>query len=289
MSMPKPALKDINISLLNKPGHLLIGTQNYEFKFVVMNLNDDEKDLIIEFISNSFNLDKNKFELQLASKERKEIIINATPSQDGVLILQAKVLQKKIIKYVEKVLEGEEISASEGAEIQEKVAVAKPAKMPTTKPIKKPPKPTKMIKPVIPIKKEREVPDKQVDGIKKLENKIAEIRQSYMDNRNKLQSIEKGSPEYRKIYNTALKEKEEYDRLKQIFEDGGTFADAYGEEKDPIAELKELMSTYNELKQKLSTLDASSQEYNEIKQTALEIYNQYNEKRKKAKRDGLIS
>jgi hypothetical protein len=134
-------------------------------------------------------------------------------------------------------------------------------------------------------------PPKPAAGEDALEKRIMAIKDKYMAARTKLQSFTQGTPEYTSTYQDALKFKGHYEKLKAIFESGGTMADAEAaipsEATDPVAELKELGQRYTNLKNKLATLSPGSPEHEKLKQEALAVYKEYNDKRTKAKELGL--
>ena len=117
------------------------------------------------------------------------------------------------------------------------------------------------------------------------------IKDKYMASRTKLQSLAQGSSDYQRTYQDALKFKEQYEKLKGIYESGGTMADAEvavpSEAADPVAELKALGQRYTDLKNKLAALSPGTPEHDKVKQEALAVYKEYNDKRTKAKEQGL--
>jgi len=183
-----------------------------------------------------------------------------------------------------------------------KPAVAKPMKpagtakpmkpVGTAKPMKpagtaKPMKPVKPVKPAAaeqPVAEEKPSADNEA-----LERKIMEIKDQYMSARGQLQSLKQGSPEYVAKYKEATRLKEQYEKLKGIYESGGTLADAGFAPKDPVEELKELMQKYNALKAQLKNLKPGNPAYEKMKQDALAVYKEYTEKHDKAKQEGLVS
>ncbi len=125
-----------------------------------------------------------------------------------------------------------------------------------------------------------------------LEKRIMVIKDKYMASRTALQSLKQGSSDYTRTYQDALKFKEQYDKLKSIYESGGTMADAEAvvpseAAVDPITELKELGQKYSDLKSRLSMLSPGSPEHEKLKNQALAVYKEYNDKRNKAKAQGL--
>ena len=83
--------------------------------------------------------------------------------------------------------------------------------------------------------------------------------------------------------------KEQYEKLKKIYENGGSLADAGLAPKDPVEELKELMQKYNALKAQLKNLAPGTPAYEKMKQDALAVYKEYTEKHDKAKKEGLVT
>ncbi|MFX0101496.1 MAG: hypothetical protein ACFFCS_18115 [Candidatus Hodarchaeota archaeon] len=329
----KPVVKDIVVNLLNPPRELMLGTKQYKLDFMVMNLRDEVKDLHIDFKTESFSLDQDVFEVKLNPKEKKNIQVTISPIKDGSLDLSMAVTEKKTIRYTEKVLEsgGEEppVDATQVSIAEETTAapesqkpvpriqpadaattvkpskpvktpvkpVAKPVKTPVkpvTKPVKTPVKPVaKPVKtPVKPAAKPVKTPVKP-SAEPNLSEKIATVKQQYLDLRTKLQNLSsqlgenaKGSPEYQEMYQEATKLKQEYERLgklqkSQVKGADTSSGDATTSDANGVDQLKKLMDEYNILKAKLVGMDQGSPEYSHIKQRAMAIYKEYNEKRAK--------
>lgn len=340
MAEMKPAVKDISINLTNAPRELLLGTKNYELNFTIMNLRSEEKDVSVEFNSDALSVDPPVTDITLAPQEKQIITLNVTPQKDGALDLSVKINLKKIVKYTETVLEGEQGAQSEEiapkttpslvtAEPDEEnqvveVKPSKPekpmkpvggAKQAIMKPIKpaglakplkpvgeekpviaRPTKPAGSVKPMKPVKPVKPVgaakpliEEKPSTGDEALEQKIMEIKDQYMTARSQLQSLKQGSKAYVTKYKEATQLKEQYEKLKTIYESGGSVADAGLIPKDPVEELKELMQKYNALKAQLASTKPGKPDYQKIKQEALAVYNEYTEKHEKAKQQGLIS
>src|SRR5271157_4469000 len=171
MAEMKPAVKDISINLINAPRELLLGTKSYELNFNIMNLRSEEKEVSVEFSSDGLSVDPPVSEITLAPQEKQTIMVSVTPQQDGALDLSVKVNLKKIVKYTETVLEGQEGVQEEGTVVKtsapaptleieavDEGAQAQPSKpvkaAPGAKPMKpagaaKPMKPTAAAKPAI--------------------------------------------------------------------------------------------------------------------------------------------
>ncbi|MHA1370053.1 MAG: hypothetical protein ACTSWN_11010 [Promethearchaeota archaeon] len=327
----KPVVRDIVVNLINAPKGLLLGNKQYPLNFLVINLKNQSKKLLLSFSSDSLKLDNSFFEIQLGSREKKNLTLNVTPVKDGYLELALDVVEKKEIKYTEAILEGEEIPEQEPPQEIKAVPASKPAKTGTkpltmqgkikptkpivktmasgVKPVKAVAKPgatlTKPVKPILkgtaakmkPVKTgikpsiKKVKPTTTSKSISELETKLLSIKDEYMSERAKLQSIDQNSPEYKDIYKHALALKKEYDNLKKLLEQESSAPELKPApaEKDIIQELKELMAEYNKLKSRLSSMGVNHPEYSQVKQRALGIYKTYNEKRKIAKDQGLIS
>nr|MDO8088681.1 hypothetical protein [Candidatus Sigynarchaeum springense] len=313
----KPAVKDISVILTNAP-QLMLGTKQYPLTFTIMNLRNDVKDVSVEFASKSLKMDFTTFDLTLAPQDKRTITVTVTPEKDGVLDLSVAINEKKTIRYTETVLEGHEndslpdsapVTTQAPAPVEPPAAApVKPIQKPAGVPVKpmKPVKPAGMTLPVAapavqkpasaapkPVKPAgASAPQKTVARVEDaLERRIFSIKDKYMAARTSLQSMKQGSPEYARTYQDAVKYKEQYEKLKAIYESGGTMADAEAavpsDAVDPIAELKELGQRYTDMKNKLSTLSPGSPEHEKLKQEAMAVYKEYNDKRNKAKAQGL--
>ena len=108
MSAGKPAIKDISINLTNAPQELMLGTKKYPLNFTIMNLRNEVKDLSIEFVSSSLNMDTATCDLKLAPQEKKNVTLTVSPKKDGAQELSITITLKRTIKYTETVLEGQE-------------------------------------------------------------------------------------------------------------------------------------------------------------------------------------
>ncbi|MBN2149899.1 MAG: hypothetical protein JW839_00505 [Candidatus Lokiarchaeota archaeon] len=318
----KPAVKDISVILTNAP-QLMIGTKQYPLNFTVMNLRNDVKDVTVEFSSRSLRMDEARFDITLAPQDKKALTVTVSPQKDGALDLAVEVKQKKTIKYTETVLEGHEddtpqepstLAATAPAPVSTSAAPARPTAAPAVqKPAGIPMKPVKPAVVAAPaavpaVQKPAGAPMKPVKPAgaaattarpqpaandDALEKRIMSIKDKYMAARTSIQSLKQGSPEYARTYQEAVKYKEQYERLKAIYESGGTIADAEAavpsEAVDPIAELKELGQRYTELKNRLAMLSPGSPEHERLKQEAMAVYKEYNDKRNKAKEQGLAA
>ncbi len=312
----KPAAKDISVILTNAP-QLMLGTKQYPLNFTIMNLRNDVKDVSVEFSSNSLKMDKTTFELTLASQDKKPLTVTVSPEKDGALDLSVAISEKKTIKYTETVLEGHENDALQEpgqaaplapAPVPAAAAPVKPAQKPAGGPAK-PVKPAGATAPAKPMKPAGAAAPASVPAVQKpagtpvkpagaaapqkaagtedaLEKRIMSIKDKYMASRTSLQSFKQGSPEYTRTYQDAVKYKDQYEKLKAIYESGGTMADAEAavpsEAKDPVAELKELGQRYTDMKNRLAMLSPGSPEYEKLKQEAMAVYKEYNDKRNKA-------
>ncbi|MEX2683899.1 MAG: hypothetical protein Q6373_020175 [Candidatus Sigynarchaeota archaeon] len=323
----KPAIKDISVILTNAP-QLMLGTKQYPLTFTIMNLRNDVKDVSVEFASKSLKMDSTTFDLTLAPQDKQSITVTVTPEKDGALDLAVTINEKKTIKYTETVLEGHENDMHQEAApaatptpapvTAAAVTPAKPIQKPTGAPVKpvkpsgaaapvtvpavqkpagapvKPMKPAGEITPAKPVKPAVIIaPQKVAVGAEDaLEKRILSIKDKYMAARTTLQSLKQGSPEYMRTYQEAVKYKEQYEKLKSIYESGGTMADAEAavpsESKDPVTELKELGQRYTDMKNRLSMLSPGSPEYEKLKQEAMAVYKEYNDKRNKAKAQGIV-
>ncbi|NMC07396.1 MAG: hypothetical protein GYA24_19430 [Candidatus Lokiarchaeota archaeon] len=330
----KPAVKDISIVLTNAP-QLMLGTKQYPLNFTIMNLRNESKDISMQFSSNSLKMDSTSIDLALAPQEKKVVTVTVSPDKDGALDLSVTINQKRIIKYTETVLEGHEndmpqeparvaASAPQASVKAPATPVQKPAS-PLVKPVKpagppavqkpsgtpmKPVKPAGAAPPAVqkpvgaPVKSPvattpavSPVTQQAASSEDALEKRIMAIKDKYMAARTRLQSLPQGSPEYKSTYQDAVKLKDQYDKLKAIFESGGTMADAEAavpseptvpaRAQDPVAELKELGQRYTNLKNKLATLAPGTPEHEKVKQEALAVYKEYNDKKAKAKEQGL--
>nr|MDO8116473.1 hypothetical protein [Candidatus Sigynarchaeota archaeon] len=246
----RPVVKDISINLLNAPKELMLGNKSYDLNFMIMNTKSEQKDLVLNFTSESLKMDQEQLELKLGPQEKKNFTLSVTPTADGALDLSVSVVQRKTITYKETVLEGQENVVKEPEPKRAPEKPAAPAVAPSTpvKPVKPAVAPAIPVKPVKPVKPSGEAPPpgKPVKPVKPsgeapppakpvkpagpspmelLEKRIGEIRDAYMAARGKLQSIQQGTPEYKDVYQNALKLKEDHDKLKAIFEAGGPVPD----------------------------------------------------------------
>lgn len=312
MPAMKPAVKDIAVNLLNAPRTIMLGNKNYDLKFSVYNLKENERDIKMVFSSKEVSVNPADVEISLKPKEKKEISVNISPTGDGKLDLALTVKEKVEVKYTETVLEQPDgtikpVDASPGAGSVSAPRV-KPTPSTTTSPTKPPSKPAMKPSPGV-----------------KLESRINSIREKYMAIRTELQSLSQGSPQYQEKYQEAVELKSQYDSLKKQLEKGAepiskpavkplkpttkpvqkpskpvsristkppvkprTKPPAKTGDDDLLTTLTNIMNEYNNLRTKLQGMESSDPNYMQIRERAVELSKKYNSMREEAKRKGLV-